>query len=138
MGHQWLPAVLLLVGGAGGGWFAPHEFHEKVDLTLRVHKQHLDALQELKRMHGVQFTIDDLHHVHKGTVNTMREFLDRLRAKGTPKEQGRDRGTRGQAGAAISFAAGRAVASGRGATGDTGAQVIDAIAAALAPLGLRL
>ena len=69
MGHQWLPAVLLLVGGAGGGWFAPHEFHEKVDLTLRVHKQHLDVLQELKRMHAVQFTIDDLHHVHKGTVN---------------------------------------------------------------------
>ena len=78
-----------MLGYASAGWFGPAEFHTEVDLTLRVHKHHLNALHRLESRHGVRFEVPDIKHVKGAMVNTFRKILQDLDNRAGIKPQDR-------------------------------------------------
>ena len=73
---------VLLVCGASAGWFGPGEFQrsKKLDLHLRAHHQHREALNELENTHGVKWQINDMSSVSMNEIARVHEMLDQLRA----------------------------------------------------------
>ena len=78
--------LFVLLVGTRAAWFAPGQFvkHAKMDLNLRVHRHHLDALKELETRHGMKFMLrGGLGRATAGEVEQYRDLLDHLNGKHT-------------------------------------------------------